>query len=149
MLPPRTERDCSFLPGALDRAISRLEAALRLVGDNAFVYQGLGVAYFQYINVGVAIGREEEHIKKVEWCADKIFALEPESPRGYLVRANAQLARGDIHGCGRSLRRVLRTFPKEILALQLYTHVLGWLGGNRTPRRIWRDGSSTSIRSTR
>ena len=119
----------SFLPGALDRAISHLEAALRLVGDNALVYQGLGVAYFQYVNIGVASGREEEFIKKVEWCADKIFALEPESPRGYLVRANAQLARGDIHGCGRSLRRVLRTFPKEVLALQLYTHVLGWLGG--------------------
>ena len=119
----------SFLPGALDRAISHLEAALRLVGDNALVYQGLGVAYFQYVNIGVAGGREEEYIKKVEWCADKIFALESESPRGYLVRANAQLARGDIHGCGRSLRRVLRTFPKDILALQLYTHVLGWLVG--------------------
>ena len=24
---------------------------------------------------------------------------------------------------------VLRTFPNDILALQLYTHVLGWLGG--------------------
>ena len=62
-------------------------------------------------------------------CADKIFALESESPRGYLVRANVQLARGDIHGCGRSLRRVLQAFPKEVLALQLYAHVLGWLAG--------------------
>ena len=119
----------SFLPGALDRAISHLEAALRLVGDNALVYQGLGVAYFQYVNIGVASGREEEYIKKAEWCADKIFALESESPRGYLVRANVQLARGDIHGCGRSLRRVLQVFPKDVLALQLYTHVLGWLVG--------------------
>ena len=78
---------------------------------------------------GSRVGREEEYIKKVEWCADKIFALESESPRGYLVRANAQLARGDIHGCGRSLRRVLQAFPNEVLALQLYTHVLGWLVG--------------------
>jgi TolB-like protein/Flp pilus assembly protein TadD len=119
----------SFLPGALDRAISHLEAALRLVGDNALIYQGLGVAYFQYVNIGVASGREEEYIKKAEWYADKIFALESESPRGYLVRANVQLARGDIHGCGRSLRRVLQVFPKDVLALQLYTHVLGWLVG--------------------
>ena len=119
----------SFLPGGLDLAISHLEAALRLIGDNALIYQGLGVAYFQYVNIGAAIGREEEFIKKAEWCADKIFALEPESPRGYLVRAPIQLARGDIHGCGRSLRRVLQAFPKDILALQLYTHVLGWLGG--------------------
>jgi serine/threonine protein kinase/tetratricopeptide (TPR) repeat protein len=119
----------SFMPGSLDLAISHLEAALRLIGDNAVIYQGLGEAYFQYVNIGAAIGREEELIQRSERCVDKIFALEPESPRGYLVRAQIQMARGDIHGCGRSLRRVLEAFPKEILALQLYTHVLGWLTG--------------------
>jgi tetratricopeptide (TPR) repeat protein len=119
----------SFLPGGLDRAIGHLEAALRLVGDNALVYQGLGEAYFQHVNIGVAGGREEELIRKAEWCADRIFALEPASPRGHLVRANTQLARGDVHGCGRSLRRVLQVFPNDIPALQLYTHVLGWLTG--------------------
>jgi serine/threonine protein kinase/tetratricopeptide (TPR) repeat protein len=119
----------SFVPRGLDLAISHLEAALRLIGDNALLYQGLGEAYFQYVNVGAAIGREEEFIKKSEWCADKIFTLDPESPRGYLVRAHIQLGRGKIHGCGRSLRRVLQAFPNDILALQLYAHVLGWLGG--------------------
>ena len=119
----------SFMPGSLDLAISHLEAALQLIGDNALIYQGLGEAYVQYVNIGAAIGREEEFIQKSERCADKIFALEPESPRGYLVCAPIQLARGDIHGCGRSLRRVLQAFPNEILALQLQTHLLGWLGG--------------------
>ena len=119
----------SFMPGSLDMAISHLEAAHRLIGDNTLIYQGLGEAYYQYVNIGAAIGREEEFIRKSENYAEKIFALEPESPRGYLVRAPNQLARGDIHGCGRSLRRVLQAFPKEILALQLLTHVLGWLGG--------------------
>jgi serine/threonine protein kinase len=119
----------SFMPGSLDRAISHLEAARGLIGDNVLIYQGLGEVYFQYVNIGAAIGREEEFIQKSERCADKIFALEPESPRGHLVRAEIQLVRGDIHGCGRSLRRVLLAFPQEILALQLYTHVLGWLVG--------------------
>jgi eukaryotic-like serine/threonine-protein kinase len=119
----------SFLPGALDRAIIHLEAALELIGDNALIYQGLGVAYFQYVNIGIASGREEEFIRKAERCADKIFAQEPDSPRGYLVRANVQLARGDIHGCNRSLRHVLQVFPKDVLALQLSVHVLGWLTG--------------------
>jgi serine/threonine protein kinase len=119
----------SFMPGSLDMAISHLEAALALVGDNVLIYQGLGEAFFQYVNIGAAIGREEEFIHKAERCVDKIFALEPESPRGYLVRSQTQLARGDIHGCSRSLRRVLKTFPNEIVALQLYTHTLGWLGG--------------------
>ena len=119
----------SFLPGNLDRAVSHLEAALRLVGDNALVYQGLGEAYFQYVNIGAAIGREEELIRKSEQCADKIFALEPESPRGHFVRANARLARGDVHGCGRSFRRVLQASPNEAQALALYAHLLGWLVG--------------------
>jgi serine/threonine protein kinase/Flp pilus assembly protein TadD len=119
----------SFMPGSLDLAIRHLEAALELIGDNALVYQGLGEAYFQYVNIGAAIGREEELIQKAEWCVDKIFALEPESPRGYLVRSQTRLARGDIHACGRSLQRVLQAYPNEIVALQLYTHTLGWLGG--------------------
>jgi serine/threonine protein kinase/tetratricopeptide (TPR) repeat protein len=119
----------SFLPGALDRSVSHLEAALQLVGDNALIHQGLGEAYFQYVNIGAVIGREAEYIEKAERCADKVFALEPESPRGHLVLANTQLARGDIHGCGQSLRRVLDVFPNDILALQLYSHVLGWLTG--------------------
>jgi serine/threonine protein kinase/Flp pilus assembly protein TadD len=119
----------SFMPGSLDLAISHLDAALRLIGDNALIYQGLGEAYFQYVNIGAAVGREEELIQKAQRCADKIFELEAESPRGYLVKAQIQMARGDILGSSRSLRRVLEAFPKEILALQLYTHALGWLGG--------------------
>ena len=119
----------SFLPGGLDLAISHLEAALRLVGDNVLLYQGLGETYCQYINVGAAIGREEEFIKKSECYADKIFELEPDSPRGHLVKGYIQLVRGNIHDSGESFRRVLQAFPKDILALQLYVHVLGWLGG--------------------
>jgi TolB-like protein/tetratricopeptide (TPR) repeat protein len=119
----------SFLPSGVDRAISQLQAALELIGDNALLYQGLGEACFQYVNVGGASGKEEEYIQKAGSYADKIFALEPESPRGYSVRAHVQLARGDIHGCGQSWRRVLRAFPKDVQALQLYTHVLGWLAG--------------------
>ncbi len=119
----------SFLPDGVDRAISHLEAGLALIGDNALLYQGLGEAYFQAINIGVAGGREEEYISKAERCAEKIFALEPDSPRGDSVKAHLQLARGDIHGCRRSWRRVLQAFPKDVQALQLSAHILGWLGG--------------------
>jgi TolB-like protein/Flp pilus assembly protein TadD len=119
----------SFMPGGLDLAVSHLQSALDLIGDNALIYQGLGETYFQYVNIGAAIGREEELIRKAEDCVDRIFTLEPESPRGYLVRAQTQMARGDIHGSVGSLRRVLQSFPNEIVALQLYTHALGWLGG--------------------
>jgi TolB-like protein/Flp pilus assembly protein TadD len=119
----------SFLPGSLERAISHLEAALRLIGDNALVYQGLGEAYFQCVNIGAASGREEETLRKAEGYAERIFSMEPDSPRGHLVRASTLMARGDIHGTFRSLRRVLQAYPQEVLALQLSVHVLGWLSG--------------------
>jgi TolB-like protein len=119
----------SFLPGGLDRAISHLQAGIDLVGDNALLYQGLGEAYFQYVNIGIAAGREEEYVTKAERCADRIFALEAESPRGHLVRADTELARGNIHGCGRSLRRALQVFPNDVQALVMYAHVLAWLAG--------------------
>jgi tetratricopeptide (TPR) repeat protein len=117
------------MPGGLDLAIKHLEAALRLVGDNALIYQGLGEAYFQFVNIGFAVGREEELLQKAEGCADKVFALEPESPRGYLVRAQVQMARGDIRACAESFQRVLQANPNEVMALALYTHLLGWLSG--------------------
>jgi serine/threonine protein kinase/tetratricopeptide (TPR) repeat protein len=119
----------SFLPGSLNRAIHHLEAALAIIGDNALVYQGLGEAYFQCVNIGAATGREEEFLQKAEWCANQIARLEPGSPREHLVRANVQLARGDLHGSGRSLRLVLKETPNDVVALQLYTHMLGWLVG--------------------
>jgi len=119
----------SFMPSGLERAISHLESAVELIGDNALIYQGLGEAYFQYVNIGAATGREEELIRKAEGCADKIFALEPESPRGHLVRGQVQMARGEIHGCAGSFQRVLLTYPNEVMALALYTHLLGWLSG--------------------
>ena len=46
----------SFLPSGVGRAISHLEAALGLIGDNALLYQGLGEAYFQYVNIGAESG---------------------------------------------------------------------------------------------
>lgn len=119
----------SFLPGSLDRAVSHLQAALHLIGDNVLLYQGLGVAYFQYVNIGAAIGREEEYLGNAERCAERIFALEPESPRGYLVLAHTHMARGEIPASGRCFRRVLAPFPNEVPALQMYVHILGWLVG--------------------
>jgi TolB-like protein/Flp pilus assembly protein TadD len=119
----------SFLPGSLERAISHLQAALQLIGDNVLIYQGLGEAYYQCVNIGAVPGREAEYLGKVESCADKIFALEPGSPRGHLVRATVDLAKGHIHASARSFRQVLEAFPNEVAALWLYAHVLGWLGG--------------------
>ena len=119
----------SFLPGSLDRAVTHLQAALQLIGDNALVLQGLGVAYFQYVNIGAATGREEQYLALAEQCADRIFALEPESPRGYIVRAHAHMARGEIHASARAFRRVLAASPNELAALQMYVHILGWLVG--------------------
>lgn len=126
----------SFLPGSLDRAVAHLEAALQLIGDNALILEDLGVAYFQYVNIGAAIGREDAFLAKAEQCAQRIFLLEPDSPRGHIVRAHVHMARGEVHAAGRSFRRVLAANPQEVSALQMYVHLLGWLVGKA---ELWPD----------
>jgi hypothetical protein len=48
--------------------LSLAEAALELVGDNALIYQGLGEAYFQYVNIGAAVGAKDEALHWLD-CA--------------------------------------------------------------------------------
>ena len=139
----------SFMPGGLDLAISHLEAALRLIGDNALIYQGLGEAYFQHVNIGAAIGREEEFIEKAETCADKIFALEPESPRGTWCARRSSWPGATFMAAARACGACCRPFRRTSWRFSCpSTCSAGW-AGSRTPRRLSRHGSSTSIRSTR
>ena len=119
----------SFMPGSLDRAVTHLQAALSLIGDNALILEGLGVAYFQYVNIGAAVGQEEAYLAKADACAQRIFALDPDSARGHIVRAHTHLARGEVHAAARSFRRVLAANPSEVAALQMHVHLLGWLVG--------------------
>ncbi len=72
-------------PDALDRAVRHLKNGLALVGDNALLYAGLGTTYLMYHNAGIRFDRSL--LRDADECAEKCFALTPDSAKGHLVRA--------------------------------------------------------------
>ena len=55
---------------AIDEAVRTLEAGLRIVGENALLYAGLGYAYWEYVRFGV---KQEEALAKAEEYARRAY----------------------------------------------------------------------------
>lgn len=62
---------------SLDSAITYLQSAIDIVGDNADLYSGLSFAYFQYVNIGLG---QEEYLRQSADYAKKALTLNPEHP---------------------------------------------------------------------
>jgi non-specific serine/threonine protein kinase len=119
----------SFTPEGLEEAIRLLQLGLDLVGNNVTLQRGLCEAYFQYVNTGLAVGREEQLLGRIDDCVAGIFAVDGDSPAGHYARVLAQFPRGDMQGAARSLRRVLDADPNDTAALFFYGHMLSWILG--------------------
>jgi non-specific serine/threonine protein kinase len=90
-------------------ALQFLENSLKLTGDNALVYAGLGHVHYQYANLGV---RQEEELMKAEAYAEQALRLDPETAQAYMVLGNVDYTlRGDM-------RQALRHF-KQALSIEL------------------------------
>jgi serine/threonine protein kinase len=78
----------SFSEEGLDRALRYLENGLEIVGENVLLFACMGIAYFQFWNLGVRI--DESYLNKAKDCAERIFKMEPHSPHGRLIRGLVQ-----------------------------------------------------------
>jgi len=83
----------SFTEGAPERAIQYLQNALDILGENATLYAGLGLAYFQLVNTGV---KQEEYLDKAREYVQKAFALDPGSPQAHAVRGYIYSLEGNM-----------------------------------------------------
>jgi non-specific serine/threonine protein kinase len=105
-----------FTEDALDRAVRYLQHALDIIGDNALLYSGMALTYFQYVNMGT---KQEEYIAKAEECVKKAFALNPDSPQAHAVLGWITISfRGNIQEGVHHFKRALAVNPDETLALQ-------------------------------
>jgi TolB-like protein len=73
----------SFTKEGTERAVQYLQNALDILGENATLYAGLGLAYFQLVNLGI---KQDEHLDKAREYVQKAFALDPDSPQAHAVR---------------------------------------------------------------
>lgn len=100
---------------ALPRALQSLQNAMDIVGENALLYFGLGYAYIQYENIGTK--SDEIYLQKAEEYAAKVFELEPESYRGYLLLGLIQYKSGKLQEAVRYLKKALAIEPNDSDAL--------------------------------
>ena len=108
----------SFTKEGTERAVQYLRNALDILGENADLYAGLGLAYFQLVNLGI---EQEEYLGKAKEYAQKAFALDPGSPQGHAVRGYVCMLEGDMRGAISHLKKAISADPGDADAV-------GWLG---------------------
>ena len=108
----------SFTKEGTERAVQYLRNALDILGENADLYAGLGLAYFQLVNLGI---EQEEYLGKAKEYAQKAFALDPGSPQGHAVRGYVGMLEGDMRGAISHLKKAISADPGD-------ADTVGWLG---------------------
>jgi non-specific serine/threonine protein kinase len=108
----------SFTKEGTERAVQYLQNALEILGENADLYAGLGLAYFQLVNLGV---KQEEYLEKAREYAQKTFALDPGSPQGHAIRGYVCMLEGDMRSAISHMKKAISSDPVD-------AETVGWLG---------------------
>ncbi len=108
----------SFTKEGTERAVQYLKNAVDILGENADLYAGLGLAYFQLVNLGI---KQEEYLEKARGYAQKTFALDPGSPQGHAVRGYIGMLEGDMRSAISHLKSAISSDPGD-------ADTVGWLG---------------------
>jgi len=91
-----------FTRDGLDRALSFIQSALSVIGDNELLQASLGIVYWQYVNGALTL--DEAYLDKAEECAARVLQRNRESAVGHELRGLVEYARGRRHDAVRSLR---------------------------------------------
>jgi TolB-like protein/predicted Ser/Thr protein kinase len=95
----------------LNEALRFLQDSLKITGDNALIYAGLGYVYYQYANLGL---QQEEAIAKAEAYADQALRLDPDSVQAHTVLGNIEGSfRGNQQQAVRHFKKALSLDPKD------------------------------------
>jgi len=101
-----------WTPDALARATKHLENGIRIIGDNADLFFGLGNVQFQYVNAGHKVGEEaKEAVNLAEAYAQDILRIQPDSAQGHCLLGLVALQRGEFKEVPRHLRAALAKDP--------------------------------------
>src|SRR5207249_216300 len=77
----------SYSTQSVERALQLVRLAQEIVGDNELLFAAEGLIYWQNVNFGmVPVAQYDGHLKKAEACVAQVFALNPQSAKGYCLR---------------------------------------------------------------
>ena len=103
-----------FSEGSINKALEHLQAALEITGDNALLYAGMAMAYWNLVQIGVA---HEDYLNKAEEYAKKALSIDSESDIALTHLGYIKWYQGNIHESNHFFRSALKVNPNEILAL--------------------------------
>ncbi len=113
----------SFDENQLEQAVTDLKGALAISGENIILYRGIGVAMWQYLNMGAS--SDPKYLDEAEDYAHKILKLDPSGPHGPALLGLVEAYRGNVREWIRQLQIAVRADPTDTDCLSMLA--LGWL----------------------
>jgi TolB-like protein len=109
----------TFTEDGLHKARQYYEAALKITGNNAFLYAALGNVYLEYAHIWI---KQEDSLNMAEEYARKALELDPETAQAYMILACCQLWRGITKNMVSLLKKGYLIDPNDIVLIHYY----GW-----------------------
>jgi len=103
-----------FTEIGMSRAVSHLERAISITGDNPLIQGALAYVYYQHANIGVE--PVDYYRQRARESAGKAFAQDPEAALAHLTSGLLVAFENPVAGI-RSFKRVLQTEPNNVEAL--------------------------------
>jgi TolB-like protein len=113
----------------LVKAIDYMESGLRIIGDNATLFAGLGFVYIQFYNSGLRTN--EQTLKEAEKYARKAVELDSESYLGHFVFGIKRYLQGEIKESIPILKKAITYNPNHTDSIRILSFIYSFLLGNK------------------
>jgi TolB-like protein/Flp pilus assembly protein TadD len=124
-----------FSRQGFQQAERHLINGLDLVGPNARLLSALGYAYAKRSELG--LDPTGEYIAKAQKCADKIFELDPQSSRGFLLVGMVRFFSGELRAARVPFERALDTYPADPDTLLMLGYLFALRGQNKRAAQLF------------
>jgi TolB-like protein len=99
------EQILRFSEAGYKRALSLIQSAMEITGENELLYATMGHVYAEQVLWGYEL--DPAYLEKVQRCVDKIFALNPGSAYGHSLQAMIEYTHGNRAAAAALFKRAL------------------------------------------